>query len=122
MRKLFLITILFLMPSCKLKGPQGERGETGAMGDPGPGAIRIYSGPVTSDDFTVTIPERPATIAQITIYVSDGSTFAELPYFLPAQGVNAFAIYRPGTISGTIQFVNLVRANTVQWQAVVILK
>jgi len=70
----------------KLKGDRGDKG------DPGPGRVYIITGPLSSNSQTVAHRDirLPANIA---VYLKDGIGFeAELPYYLPGLGMNAYAL------------------------------
>lgn len=117
-KKLMLLSIftVLALSGCKLKGDRGDKG------DQGPGTIKIYSGPILSNVFDVTIPEIPTEIAQITAYIDNGSVWIELPFYIPAQGVNAYNYYAPSSNSGTMTFGNCQLAGALEWEVVVILK
>jgi hypothetical protein len=80
------------------KGEKGDTGDTGARGPSGPVSsppnspdILTFEGAVTSNDQFVFIGDTGDNYA-ISVYIGAGTSFSELPYFLPAQGVNAFFV------------------------------
>lgn len=103
------IVALLLLAACK--GPAGSNGSTGLTGprgDPGQpglpsGHFEFITGPVTSDDFTVTDP-RVARSQQTTVYISDGTRYTALNTYLPGAGKNAFYVITIGP--GTVEIVN----------------
>lgn len=93
MKKIFLLSVLCLL-SAGCKGPKGDPGSGGIQGVRGPGDLEMLSGSVTSNSFTVT-DSRIGQASVITIYLTDGTSVIELPYYLPGAGVNAFSDARP---------------------------
>jgi len=98
----FILLVVFCLGSMsflgcnKLKGDKGDSGPAGTQGAlapapaPQPGIDFISrSGSIPSNDFTVSVPEI-ADGFNVSVYISDGSAFSEIPYFLPVFGVNVF--------------------------------
>ena len=116
MKKLLLLGCFSLLVMGCVK--KGEKGDAGMAGLRGPGSFEMLLGPVSSDNFTVT-DSRISQAKQITVYLSDGTNLVEMPYFLPASGVNAFFIAAP--INSQIQIVNGVEADATSYVIVLIL-
>ena len=110
----FVVCALVLMGCDKLKGDKGDKG------DPGPGRVQLITGAVSSNDFSVAVPVNPAVVGALHVFISDGSDWSELPYFLPASGVNTYFLYTPGSTSGTVRILNGVLAGGTEYQIVVI--
>lgn len=114
--KKIAFAVMLLTVGCV--GKKGDPGATGIQGLRGPGDIEVFSGAVTSDDFTVT-DSRIGSAKEITVYVSAGGSLAELPYYLPGSGTNVFQIITPST--SKIEIFNGVLAGASQYVVVCIL-
>lgn len=112
MRVLTLSLLLCLtLVSCK-----GSKGETGPRGTDGASNIKVFSGSVSNNDFVI----ASSFFSQAksgSVYLSDGTTLTESPYFLPAQGVNTFWVMRPA--SGQVEIVNAALAGAVSYIIVI---
>jgi hypothetical protein len=98
MKKLMCV-VLLCVASVSCKGPSGEKGDPGQAGLPGPGngGFVFLNGAVTSDDFTIT-DSRINQANQIGVYVGDGSVATQLPFFMPALGMNCIYMLKNGQI------------------------
>lgn len=123
MRYAVLAVLIFALPACK--GPKGETGNDGSRGPAGPSGpsgqipnapdILTFEGNVTSNDQFVFIGDTGTNYA-LSVYIGAGSSYSELPYFLPAQGVNAFFI-----ASGTqVELVNAQLAAATKYRIVLV--
>ncbi len=97
MKKLIILALALGCLGCK--GPAGKNGRDGAS--PIIKESKIITGSVISNDFTIYSYDI-GDASQVSVYLSNGSQATELPYYLPAQGVNAFYI----ATTGSIRFVN----------------
>ena len=93
MKKL-IVAGLLLVAVAGCKGPQGSKGDAGS---PGPGTITNYSGSITSDLQTVYIPAYDGG-AGLSVFIGDSTGMAELPYFMPGIGFNAYYIAQVGKV------------------------
>ena len=116
MKKLMIIISLFMLASCKgPMGKQGERGDNGNTGLPGPGAFVFLNGNVISDDFVIT-DSRINQADQISVYLGDGTNAAQLPYYLPAKGINTFYVFR----RSQVEIVNAQTAGATKYTVEII--
>lgn len=113
---LTLLCLLSLVGCVKVKGERGEKG------DAGPGAIKLYTGVITSDEMFFQFPVPQSEIATWTVYFNDGTDSLELPYFIPSEGVNTFAGLSQNGGGVQIQMVNGLKAGASHWQVVLVLK
>lgn len=90
MKKLLMV-VLFGLVVVGCKGKNGNDGAAGIQGLRGPGTFEMLTGPVASDSFTVN-DSRIEEASLITVYLFDGNFYVEMPYLLPAHGVNAFPV------------------------------
>jgi len=98
MKTLMIAVALLAVVGCKgPAGDKGDPGQAGIPGRPGPGAFVFLNGSVSSNDFIVT-DSRIAQADQISVYLGDGTNNSQLPYFLPAVGINTFYLFRPGQV------------------------
>lgn len=89
--------LLICMVLVACKGKQGDKGDNGVQGLRGPGQIEIITGSVSGNDFNV-FDSRISPSKQISVYLNSGGAAVEMPYFLPASGVNAYDVITPGKI------------------------
>lgn len=102
------LTVLSLVSFLFLFGCKGEKGETGARGPAG-NTFELVTGSVPNNAFAVT-DNRFINVSQMSVYVGDGTSLSELPYYLPASGVNAYCLYKPATHSVEIYNAQLAGA------------
>lgn len=103
MKKVLAVAFLACL-AMGCKGEKGDKGDRGITGLTGPsGSFELVSGSVSSNSFSVT-DSRFSGVAQITVYVGDATSLSELPYFLPASGVNTYFIFKPNT--NTVEIYN----------------
>lgn len=91
MKKIIAVVFIGLL-SFGCKGKTGSEGPVGPMGPSG--HTELIYGQVISDQFTVT-DSRFSKAYSISVYLSDGLSGTELPYFLPSKGVNTYYIATP---------------------------
>lgn len=112
MKKLILmLAVAFVISGCTKK-EKGDKGDRGAAA----GQFQTISGNVVSNDQTIFVPMLDASSNMVTVYLLDSSAAAELPYFLPAAGVNAF--YVAGI--GSVRIFNAQLAGALTYSIVVI--
>jgi hypothetical protein len=97
---------VFLLPSCK-----GEKGDTGPSGINGNANVTEYSGFVTNNDFLVFVNGNPDSYF-VAVDIGDGTNYSQLPYFLPADGVNTFFLFR----NGVVEIVNAQLAAATRYR------
>ena len=113
----FLVIFISLFLSLGCQGDKGDQGPPGPAGPlPDPSAeILTLEGIVASNDFTVAAPLDSTSIA-ISVYVGDATDVAELPYYLPGFGVNAFFVAR----LGEVQIINALLAGANSYRIVIV--
>lgn len=117
MKKIIAVIALTLAIGCR--GKTGDKGDAGLQGIRGPGRIEILTGTVTSNDFTVT-DSRISQSSDVTVLIGGPSALAELPYFLPTQGINTFDVIN---LQGNqIEIVNAQTAGAAQYAITLILQ
>lgn len=115
--KIKIAAILILMLGA-CKSTKGEKGDTGITGARGPGQMEVLTGPVTSNDFTVT-DSRIGNSLSGSVYIGDSTNLIESPYFLPGLGINTYYIATPG--QSKIQILNASSAGATRYVIVLIL-
>lgn len=108
------LVLLFLLASIGIgcKGQKGDRGEAGLQGARGAsGSFELISGAVSNNAFTVS-DSRLSTASQLTVYIGDAISLSELPYYLPASGVNTYFLFKPATDAVEIYNAQLAGAST----------
>lgn len=88
MRKILAIVFIGSM-FLGCRGKQGDRGAEGPSGH-----TELIYGQVTSNQFTVT-DSRFSQAYSILVYLSDGTSGTELPYYLPTLGFNTYYVATP---------------------------
>ena len=100
--RFFIASLLCLfLAGCGQFGQKLLGVEDGKDGINGAGTIQQITGGIFNNNFTV-FDSRIKTTSNITVIIGGGGEWAELPYFLPASGVNTFFIIK----SGSIQIIN----------------
>lgn len=124
MKKLILVAAMLAAVGCK--GPMGSTGENGSQGAQGPQGTPglngptevVLSGPISSDLFTITDP-RIKLASNVSVFLNNGTTLIESPYYLPAFGTNTFYLLDPN--AGTIQFYNAAKASATGYIVVLMI-
>lgn len=93
----------------------GTIGCRGPKGDDAPGSITSLTGIIYSDDFTVT-NEALTPNANVFVAVGDEIHFTELPYYLPALGVNATYVLT----RGSVQILNAKAAGAYTYKITIV--
>jgi len=121
MKKLILVTVMLVAVGCK--GPAGSNGSNGAQGPQGTPGLNgptevVLSGPVTSDLFTIT-DARIKLASNVSVFLNNGTTLIESPYYLPGYATNTFYLLNP--TAGTIQFYNAAKASATGYIVVLMI-
>lgn len=114
-----MVGLVFLAGACT--GKKGDAGATGIQGARGPGDIRIFSGDIPSNDFTVRLDAQSNAIKQYSVYIFDGTNWVPLPVFVPATGLNALCVFTPSSGQPQFEFTNCYLQPGLKWQVVLIL-
>lgn len=115
MRLKLLFVIMLLAVGCR-----GKNGSTGPQGTPGlngPQEVTL-SGAIISNDFIVT-DTRIKLASNVSVFLNDGITLTESPYFLPVPGINTFYLLDPA--AGTVHFYNAQTASATGYIIVLLI-
>lgn len=114
--------VLALLATLGCKGPKGEAGPPGAPAPAGAPVnapdILTFEGGVVGNLMFVSVPLSTGEYS-LSVYIGDAISFTELPYFLPAEGVNTYYladtnsvdIYNAQLAGATRYRIVLVRIN-----------
>jgi hypothetical protein len=99
-------------------GCEKFKGDKGDVGPPGPGTMEVLTGVVVSNQFTIFDP-KVKQANQITVYIGDSNDMAELPYFIPSEGVNTYHLIDKSL--SWVEIYNAQLAGAIQYTIVMIL-
>jgi hypothetical protein len=115
MKRLMLVTLCLFLVSCKGKdGADGETGRPGSTGLPGTAEFTLYEGVVSSNAMLIPTP-RMNSRSNVSVYIGDSISFTELPYFLPASGINTYFTL----FSASVSIINASTAGATRYRIVV---